>query len=292
MTRAKPARAAPRNPATPPVPPALTVIEAGPVGVRSSVYALWNHPDLLLMLALRDVKLRYQQTAVGAAWALLQPLLIMLVLTGFASVVGFRTGDIPYPLYVMTGLVPWTYFTHAFTSTTNSLVSHSGIIGKIYFPRLAIPVAAALAGSIDFFVAALLLPIFMVAYHTKPTLALLALPAFVVMALTAAFAIGLWLAVLNVRYRDVVNALPFFTQLMFFATPIAYNSQWIPEPWRTIVGINPMVGVVDGLRWAVLGDRAGGLHASILVSLASIAVLLVGGVWYFRQREPSFADEM
>ena len=272
--------------------PPVTVIEAGPVSLGSGVFELWKHPDLLFMLALRDVKLRYQQTAVGAAWALLQPLLIMLVLTAFASVVGYKTGQVPYPLYLMAGLVPWTYFTHAFTSTTHSLVSHGEIIGKIYFPRLVIPVAAAIAGSIDFFVAALLLPIFMVAYGARPTLALLALPAFVVMALFAAFALGLWLAVLNVRYRDVFNALPFFTQLMFFATPIAYSSQWIPEPWRTIVGINPMVGVVDGFRWAVLGDRAGGLHPSILVSLASIIVLLAGGVWYFRLREPAFADEM
>ena len=274
-----------------PLPP-VVVIEAGPLSIGADLSALWRHRDLLLMLALRDIKLRYQQTAVGAAWALLQPLMIMLVLTGFASVVGVKTGKVPYPLYVIGGLVPWTYFTHAFTTTTHSLVSHSGIIGKIYFPRLVIPVAATLAGAIDFFVAGLLLPVFMVAYGMPPTLALLAIPAFVIMALAAAFALGLWLAVLNVRYRDVVNALPFFTQLMFFATPIAYRSSLIPEPWRTIAGINPMVGVVDGFRWALLGDGAGGLHASVLVSLVSILVMLCTGLWYFRRREPAFADEM
>ena len=273
-------------------PPPVVVIEAGPVGLRTELTALWRHRDLLHMLVLRDMKLRYQQTVVGAAWALLQPLMIMLVLTGFASIVGVKTGDVPYPLYVMGGLVPWTYFTHAFTTTTHSLVSHSGIIGKIYFPRLLVPVAATLAGAIDFFVAGLLLPIFMIAYGMAPTWALLTIPAFVVMALAAAFALGLWLAVLNVRYRDVVNALPFFTQLMFFATPIAYSSKMIPEPWRTVAGLNPMVGVVDGFRWALLGDRAGGLHASALVSLASILVMLVSGLWYFRRREPAFADEM
>jgi lipopolysaccharide transport system permease protein len=272
--------------------PPLTVIEAGPAGVRSSLYSLWEYRDLLYMLALRDVKLRYQNTAVGAAWALLQPLLIMLVLTGFASLVGVKTGDVPYPLFVIGGLVPWTYFTHAFTTTTYSVVSHAGIIEKIYFPRLVIPVAAALAGAIDFFVAALLLPVFMVVYGAPPTWALLAIPAFVVMALAAAFALGLWLTVLNVRYRDVVNALPFFTQLLFFATPVAYSSQAIPEPWRTVAGLNPMVGVVDGFRWALLGGKAAPLHLSILVSVGSILVLLVGGLWYFRRHEAAFADEM
>jgi lipopolysaccharide transport system permease protein len=235
--------------------------------------------------------LRYRHTAVGIAWALLQPLLIMLVLTGFAMVAGVHSGDIPYPLYVITGLVPWTYFTHAMTSTTFSLMAHSGIISKIYFPRLVIPVAAAVAGAIDFVVAALLLPVFMLAYGAPLTWALLALPLFVVMALAAAFALGLWLAVLNVRYRDVANALPFVMQLLFFATPIAYRSQAIPLPWRTLAGINPMVGVVDGFRWALLGNAAP-LQLSTLVSLASILVLLVSGIWYFRRHEPAFADEM
>jgi lipopolysaccharide transport system permease protein len=272
--------------------PPRTIIDAGGPGEASDLLALWTHRDLLYMLALRDVKLRYQHTAVGAAWALLQPLAIMLVLTGFASVVGVTTGKVPYPLYVIGGLVPWTYFNHAFMSTTNSLVAHQGVIGKIYFPRLIIPVAAALAGAIDFLVAALLLPVFMLAYGAHPGWSLLALPAFVIMTLAAAFALGLWLAVLNVRYRDVINALPFVIQLMFFATPIAYSSNAVPEPWRTFVGLNPMVGVVDGFRWALLGDAAGGLHLSMLVSLASIIALLAGGLWFFRWREPAFADEL
>jgi ABC-type polysaccharide/polyol phosphate export systems, permease component len=273
-------------------PPEKTIIDATPIGFWTGLRSMWDYRDLLYMLALRDIKLRYQHTTVGVSWALLQPLAIMMVLTGFASVIGVKMADIPYPLYVMGGLIPWTYFTHAFTSTTYSLVSHSGIIEKIYFPRLLVPVAAALAGSIDFFVAALLLPFFMVAYGVVPTIALLTIPAFVIMALLAAFALGLWFAVINVRYRDIINALPFFTQLMFFATPIAYATTMIPEPWRTVAGINPMVGVVDGFRWALLGDRAGGLHWSTLVSLGSILFLTVTGLLYFRVREPALADEI
>jgi len=268
------------------------VVEASHPALGANLRALWDYRDLLYMLALRDIKVRYQHTAVGAAWALLQPLFIMLVLTAFATIVGAKTGPVPYPLYLMSGLVPWTYFTHAFVSTTNSLASQSEIIGKIYFPRLVVPVAATLAGAIDFLMAALLLPLFMAAYGAAPTWALAALPAFVIMALAAAFALGLWLAVLNVRYRDVVNALPFFTQLLFFATPVAYNSQSIPQPWRTLAGVNPMVGVVDGFRWALLGDKAGGLHLSTLVSMGSILLMLVSGLWYFRRREPTLADEL
>jgi lipopolysaccharide transport system permease protein len=247
---------------------------------------------LLYLLALRDIRLRYQQTTVGASWALLQPLLIMLVLSGFASLVGVKTGRVPYPLFLICGLIPWTYFTHALTATTYSLVSHRAIIGKIDFPRIIVPLAAAVGGSVDFFVAALLLPVFMLYYGAWPTPSLLLVPLFVVMALGAALAIGLWLAVLNVRYRDVANALPFITQLLFFTTPIAYRSDLLPEPWRTAVGINPMVGVVEGFRWAVLGDPARGVHASLAVSAAAIVLLLVAGVWYFRMREPFFADEL
>ena len=276
------------EPETPPV----SVVDASPIALRPGLYALWEHRDLLYLLTARDVKLRYQHTMVGAAWVLLQPLLIMLVLAGFASIAGLRTGNIPYPLFVISGLVPWTYFTHGFTSTTHSLSAHSDIIGKIYFPRLLIPVATALAGAIDFGVAALLLPLFMIAYGVHPTWALLAVPAFVAMALVTAFAMGLWLAVLNIRYHDIANALPFFTQLLFFITPLVYNSAAIPEPWRTVVGLNPLVGVIDGFRWALLGKGAEPLHPSLLVSIASLLVLLTGGILLFLRREPALADEL
>lgn len=275
-----------------PPPPPLTVIAAHPIGLGDALRSLWEYRDLVVMLAVRDAKLRYQHTTVGAAWALLQPLAIMLVLTGFATVAGIRTGPIPYPLYVISGLVPWTYFTHVFTSTTYSLTAHDSIIAKIYFPRLIIPVATALAGSIDFCVAAVLLPAFMIAYGHPPTITLLAIPAFVIMALAAAFAIGLWLAVLNIRYHDVANALPFFIQLLFFTTPIAYSSLAVPDRWRMVVALNPMVGVVDGFRWALFGGVAAPLHASLWVSLASTLVALVGGIGYFLRREPAFADEL
>lgn len=269
-----------------------TIIERGSVGMWAGLKALWQHRDLVHVLAVRDIKLRYQHTFVGFAWVLLQPLSIMLVLTMFASVIGVKTGPIPYPLFVITGLVPWMYFTHGLTSITHSLAAHGELIAKIWFPRLAVPLAAAIGGTADFLVAALLLPAFMLLYGVPVTPALFALPLFVLMAVLAATATGLWLAVLNVRYRDVMNALPFVMQLLFFATPISYSSAAIPEPYRTLSGLNPMTGVVEGVRWAVLGDRFAPLHPSILVSVATISTLLITGLWYFHRREPHFADDL
>jgi lipopolysaccharide transport system permease protein len=259
---------------------------------RVSLREIWESREVLYMFALRDIKIRYQQTAVGMSWAILQPLLIMLVLSAFATLLRAHTGTVPYPLFLISGLIPWTYFTHGFTQTTHSLVSNGAIIGKIYFPRVIIPIAAVVGGAVDFFVASLLLPAFMVYYGVRPTLAVLSLPLFVLMALLSALALGLWLAVLNVRYRDVANALPFVTQLLFFTTPIAYSPTLLPEPWRTVSGLNPMVGVVTGFRWAILGEATGGLQWSIAVSAATIVVLLVGGLWYFQRNEPTLADEL
>jgi lipopolysaccharide transport system permease protein len=270
----------------------LTVIDANTTGDQGRLAELWCYRDLLRLFTARQIQLRYQQTAAGFAWVLLQPLLIMLVLSGFSVLVGVKTGSVPYPLYTISGLVPWMYFTHALTTTTFSLVSHSDIMGKIYFPRLIVPISAAAGGAVDFFAAALLLPFFMLYYGVPPTLSALAIPVFGLMALSASLAMGLWLSVIHARYRDAGNALPFILQLMFFTTPIVYPSNLIPEPWRTLAGCNPMFGVIEGFRWAVLGRRFGGLHPSIGVSALVILLLLASGVLFFRRQESAFIDEM
>jgi len=251
---------------------------------------IWEYRHLLYHFAWRDIKLRYNHTVVGSAWAILQPLSIMLVLSWFASLLHVNTGRVPYPLFALAGLVPWTYFTHAFTQTTHSLVAHSGIIGKVYFPRLIVPIAATVGGAMDFLMAGLLLPLFMFHYGVRPTAALATLPLFVLMALATALAMGLWLAVLNVRFRDVVNAMPLITQLLFFTTPIVFRADLLAEPWKTLAGFNPMVGVVDGFRWALLGAAVPPPTRSLFVSLAVIATMLVLGIRYFQSQEPLLAE--
>jgi len=270
----------------------LLVIDAAESHKQGGLAEIWAHRDLLLLFTRREIQLRYQQTAAGFAWAVLQPLLIMLVLSGFSALVGVKTGNVPYPLFTISGLVPWMYFTHAFNATTFSLVSQSEIMVKIYFPRLIVPMAAAAGGAVDFFAAALLLPVFMLYYGVPPTATAWSIPLFAVMALAAALALGLWLSVINVRYKDAGNALPFILQLMFFTTPIVYPAALIPEPWRTLGGLNPMYGVIEGFRWAVLGGRGEALHRSVAVSAVTIVVLLAGGTAFFRSQESTFIDEM
>jgi lipopolysaccharide transport system permease protein len=271
----------------------LTIIDAAEPSEQGGLAEIWRYRDLLRLFTAREIQLRYQQTTAGIVWVLLQPLLIMLVLSGFATLVrGVRTESVAYPLFTISGLVPWMYFTHAFTTTTFSLISQSEIMGKIYFPRLIVPMSAAAGGAVDFLAASLLLPLFMLYYGVPPTLAALAIPLFAIMALAAALAMGLWLSVIHVRYRDAGNALPFIMQLMFFTTPIVYPAHLIPEPWRTLAGCNPMFGVIEGFRWAVLGARSGGLHWSTGVSALVILILLVGGALFFRWQEPAFIDEI
>lgn len=272
--------------------PAETVIDSSTPGAVETLQSIWEYRDLLRLFTRREIQLRYKQTAVGISWAILQPLLIMLVLAFFASRVGVQTGRVPYPLFSISGLIPWMYFTHALTKTTFSLVSDGGMMSKIYFPRLLLPLAAAAGGAGDFLAAALLLPFFMLYYGVRPAASLIALPLFAVMALAAALAIGIWLAVINVRYRDAGNALPFLTQLLFFATPIVYPASLISDPWRTVAGLNPMFGVVEGFQWAIFGANSTGLHASIAVSAATILFALSSGIVFFCRRESAFTDSL
>ncbi len=251
---------------------------------------LWEYRELLYFLVWRDVKVRYKQTALGAAWAVLQPVMTMLVFSVFFGRLAKVPSDgIPYPVFAFTALLPWQLFAYALSESGNSLVSNQNLITKVYFPRLVIPIAAVLAGLVDFAIAFVVLLGLMLYYGIIPTRAVVLLPLFLLLAVATALSVGLWLSALNVKYRDVRYTLPFLMQFWLFATPVAYPASLVPERWRALYGLNPMAGVVEGFRWALLGTS----HAPgplLWVSVAVVIALLVGGLQYFRQTERTFAD--
>lgn len=251
---------------------------------------VWLHRELLFFLIWRDVKVRYKQTALGVAWAVLQPVLTMVVFSiVFGRLAGLPSDGLPYSVFTLCALLPWQLFAQALTQSSNSMVANEGLITKIYFPRLIIPLATVLGGLVDFVVAFVVLLALMAYWGVVPGVSALALPAFLALALATALGVGLWLAALNVEYRDVRHTIPFIAQFWLFATPVAYASSLVPERWRLLIGLNPMAGVVDGFRWALLGTaRVDGamLGVSVVVALA----LLVSGLFYFRRTERSFAD--
>jgi homopolymeric O-antigen transport system permease protein len=251
---------------------------------------IWEYRELLYFLVWRDIKVRYKQTALGAAWAIIQPFFSMVVFSLFFGKLAKMPSDgIPYPIFAYSALVPWTYFAGALSQSANSLVDSANLIRKVYFPRLTIPIANTLAGLVDFCLAFLVLLGLMFWYGIMPTARLLWLPLFLLLALVTALAVGLWLSVLNVEYRDVKYTIPFLTQFWMFATPIVYPSSLLKEPWRTVYGLNPMVGVVEGFRWALLGTKTAP-GPMIAVSAIAAMVLLIGGAFYFRRMEKTFAD--
>lgn len=251
---------------------------------------LWVYRELLYFLVWRDLKVRYKQTVLGAAWAVIQPLASMLIFSiFFGRLAGMESDGAPYPLFAFTALVPWMYFANGVTQASNSLVDNERIISKVYFPRLLMPAAAVLSGLVDFAIAFTVLVGFLFWYGQAPSLALLAVPFLILLAATTALAVGLWLSALNVQFRDVRYVIPFLIQVWLFATPVVYPSSLVPEGWRTLYGINPMVGVVEGFRWALLGqaDAPGPL---LLVSALTVAGLLIAGLYYFQRTEQTFAD--
>ncbi len=251
---------------------------------------LWEYRELLYFLIWRDIKVRYKQTALGAAWAIIQPLFTMLVFSLFFGKLAKVPSDgIPYPLFSYTALVPWTFFAQGLSQSSDSLVGSSNLIKKIYFPRLAIPIGTVCAGMVDFALAFGVLLILCASYHVYPTRNILYLPAFVLLALMTALGDGLWLSAFNVKYRDVKYVVPFFTQVWMFATPIAYPSSLLSGKWRIIYGLNPMAGVVEAFRWALLGAKTAPT-AMIAISFAASLAILVGGAYYFRRMEKTFAD--
>lgn len=251
---------------------------------------LWEYRELLYFLTWRDVKVRYKQTALGAAWAILQPVLTMAIFSLFFGRLAKVPSDgIPYPIFSFTALVPWTFFANGLNQSSNSLVMSANLIKKVFFPRLTIPIATVLAGVVDFIFAFAVLLVMMLGYGITPGWHVLYLPFFLLLAVVTSLGVGLWLAALNVEFRDVRYVVPFLTQFWMFATPIAYPSSLLAEPWRTVYGINPMVGVVEGFRWALLGTKTAP-GASLLVSTGAALVLLVSGAYYFRRMERTFAD--
>jgi lipopolysaccharide transport system permease protein len=246
--------------------------------------------ELLYFLVLRSLKLRYKQTVLGATWAVLQPLLTMAVFTViFGRLARLSSDGLPYPVFALAALVPWTYFGNALTQASNSLVDQHQLLTKVYFPRLLLPLAAVLAGLVELAISFVMLLLVLGWYGITPSVRLLAAPAFALLAAACAFAPGIWLAALNVRYRDVRYVIPFLVQLWLFATPVAYSSSLIPERWRLLYGLNPMAGVVDGFRWMV-APTAHEPGTGLAVSIATVAVLLTGGLYFFRRMERSFAD--
>ena len=251
---------------------------------------LWEYRELLYFLTWRDIKVRYKQTVLGAAWAIIQPFFTMVVFSlFFGRLAQIPSDGIPYAIFSYTALVPWTFFANGQSQSSNSLVGSANLITKIYFPRLAVPISSILSGVVDFVLAFGVLLVMMIFYGMMPTIDVLWLPFFLLLALVTALGIGLWLAAMNVEFRDVRYVVPFLTQFWLFATPIAYPSSLLSEPWRTLYGLNPMVGVVEGFRWALLGTSTAPGPVVIVSTLVALA-LLVSGAFYFRRMERTFAD--
>lgn len=268
----------------------VTTISPSPGWVPLGLRELWDRRELLYFLVWRDLKVRYKQTVLGVAWAILQPLFGMLIFTLFFGRLAKMPSDgIPYPIFAYTALVPWTFFANGLSLASNSVISYPNLVKKVYFPRLAIPFARVLACLVDLALAFLLLIVLMFIYHVEPTVRILWLPGFVVLAFATCLGVSLWLAALNVLFRDVRYVIPFLIQFWLFATPIVYPASLVPKQWRFIYGLNPMVGVIEGFRWSLLGAPTGpgpSLLASILVAI----IVLAGGAYYFRRAESTFPD--
>jgi lipopolysaccharide transport system permease protein len=250
---------------------------------------VWRFRELIYFLALRDVKVRYKQTALGIAWVLLQPLLAMGIFTIIFGQRGLTTGGVPYPLFVVSGLVPWFYFSNATTGASGSVVGNTQLISKVYFPRLAIPLAAVLANLVDLSIGLLLELVLLLAFGVGLSWQLLAVAPLVVLMVLTALGVSVWLSALDVQYRDVRYAVPFFMQVWLFATPVIYATADVPERWRLLLGLNPMTGVIEGFRWALLGMGAFPL-AAVAGSTVLVLALLATGLLYFRRMERTFAD--
>ena len=251
---------------------------------------LWNHRELLYFFVWRDVKVRYKQTAIGAAWAIIQPLLTVFTFTIiFDKFAKMPSDGLPYPVFSYAALLPWNYFAKSLNGSIGSVVESANLITKVYFPRLLLPIAATVSGLIDFGISFIFLLVMMAWYGILPTWGALLLPGFILLAMLTALSVGLWLAVINVRFRDVGQVTSFLIQIWLFASPVAYPVSVVPEKWRALYSLNPMAGVIEGFRWVLLGKQMPDI-VSIITSIAVVLLLLVGGIIFFKRMENTFAD--
>lgn len=278
------------SPAATPKSPETVLIRPSTGLAALNLTDLWTYRELVLFMIWRDLKVRYKQTLLGASWAIIQPVLTMLVFNFvFGTVAKVPTDGVPYPIFSYTGLLPWGLFVTALNTASRSLTANQNMITKIYFPRLVLPLASVLAGVVDFAIAFLVLIMMLIYYKVTPTPAVWTLPFFLLLALVTALGAALWLSAINVQYRDVNYVLPFLTQFWLFLTPVAYSSSVISEKWQIVYSLNPMAGVVNGFRWALLGTETGP-SVTMAISTAIALIVLVSGLFYFRSMERTFAD--
>ena len=268
----------------------VLVIEAGRTE-RHYWRDLWRYRELFFFLAWRDILVRYKQTVIGIVWALARPLLTMVVFTlVFSKLAKLPSEGVPYPILVFAALLPWQFFASAFSGAGDSLVSNAGMISKVYFPRLVIPASAVIVSFVDFLISGIILVGLMIWYGFAPSLRIFTLPVFIIVAFAAAMGAGLWIAALNVKYRDFRIIVPFVVQFGLYISPVGFSSSIVPEQWRLLYSINPMVGVIDGFRWSILGGNTQLYWPGFLLSLSLVLVILVTGLVYFRKTEKTFAD--
>jgi len=266
------------------------IIEAGRTE-RHYWKDLWRYRELFYFLAWRDILVRYKQTAIGVAWSVLRPFLTMVVFTlVFSKLAKLPSENVPYPILIFAALLPWQFFANAFTEAGNSLISNANMISKVYFPRLVIPTSAVIVSFVDFMISGVILVALMAWYGYLPDWRIVTLPLFIMLAFAAAMGAGLWIAALNVKYRDFRYVIPFVVQLGLYISPVGFSSAIVPEQWRLLYSANPMVGVIDGFRWAILGGNTSFYWPGFLLSASLVVMVLVTGILYFRRTEKSFAD--
>jgi len=252
---------------------------------------LWRYRELFYFLAWRDILVRYKQTAIGIAWALIRPFLTMVVFTVvFGQLAKLPSEGVPYPILVFSAMLPWQFFSNSLSECSNSLIGNANLLSKVYFPRLIVPTSAIVVSFVDFMISGIILLGLMAWYNFVPGWRILTLPLFISIAFAASMGAGLWLASLNVQYRDFRFIVPFIVQFGLYISPVGFSSTIVPEKWRFIYSLNPMVGVIDGFRWAILGGNSQLYLPGFMLSMGLVILLLVSGIWYFRKMERTFAD--